>query len=134
MRVLIIMGAAIFCRMVDMGSVRTRADSANGSAAGAAGDWGAGAAGAGAAAAGCWGAGAAGGGSGEGVRYVWAACDDMYASTSLLVMRPPSPVPFTFDRSMLNSRPILRTRGDNGPCSSSPSGCATGGGGAGAAA
>ena len=51
----------------------------------------------------------------------------MYASTSCFVIRPPAPDPFTFDRSRLFSRAILRTSGEIGPTGS------VGGAGAGAA-
>src|SRR5579884_1129070 len=110
-RLLMTMCSAIFCRMLLMGSVRVLAASGKGMAGGGA----EGACGAG-----------AGGACGVGAAYVLAACEDMYASTSCLVMRPPAPVPLTCERSMLYSRAILRTSGESGPRSSSACGCAAG--------
>ena len=47
---------------------------------------------------------------------------------SCLVMRPPRPVPLTSDKLTLFSRAILRTKGDERACSSSPaSSCSCGG-------
>src|SRR5690242_19617795 len=59
---------------------------------------------------------------------VRAPCADMYASRSCFVIRPPAPVPFTCRRSMLYSRAILRTSGDNGPAGRSVSATVTGSG------
>src|SRR5271165_3973509 len=105
--------------MVLMGSTRVLALSARGSGIAEAG---AEATGAGAAA-----------GTAVAALYVLAAWELPNASTSCLVIRPPAPVPFTFARSMLYSRAILRTSGDSGPRSSSPpdatGGAVVGGGG-----
>src|SRR3954462_6523215 len=50
----------------------------------------------------------------------------MYASTSCFVIRPPAPDPFTFDRSILFSRAILRTSGEIGPTGSAAAGADAG--------
>src|SRR5581483_3282561 len=95
-RLLITMCSAIFCRITDIGSVRVFADSASGiGCAGGAccgGSCGVGSTGYGPAA---LATGCGGGGGPEGAAYVRPACDDICASTSCLVIRPPAPVPFT---------------------------------------
>jgi hypothetical protein len=145
-----IMCSAIFWRMMLIGSTRI-AGGAPGMTGGApaigAGDGAGGATSRGGAdtdicAGGGCGAGAETGRCGAaGVMAVWAgavdggaacglACPARYASRSCLVIRPPTPVPFTRFRSILFSRAILRTNGESGPgpCSSaiSPAGAAAG--------
>ncbi len=54
----------------------------------------------------------------------------MLLSTSCFVMRPPAPVPFTFPKSILFSRAILRTNGESGPAGSDDASSVAGGAGA----
>ena len=51
----------------------------------------------------------------------------MWLSTSCFVIRPPAPVPFTFARSILFSRAILRTSGESGPAASCDASSVAGG-------
>src|SRR3954447_25868232 len=108
-----IMCSAIFWRIVLIGSLRVLAVSARGRGAeGCCEPDGA-----------CCGGGSPGYGpplealgSGASVpAYVLAACEAINASTSCLVIRPPTPVPRTCERSILYSRAILRTSGESGP-------------------